>query len=230
MALKHVYGNGTEGFQAIVIENGSTDVVTFGPFTIIDFDNIGIQLIGLKAGREIEVNVDEDDGVVQSTKTWTLANGDFTAGDEGDSFVVSGTVSNDGTYTIDTVVDSHTFTTVEAPGADETFGRSALFWITDVDIPSLVGTWGVQVSNSFTPSASGLDYSQDSGFRGRWTDITTQFSPTIATLVSTTGIADTTGQYIQANPMATRCIRVQFTPNGSTGGTAIVHLCAKSIS
>jgi len=63
------------------------------------------------------------DNVTAATKTWVFANGAFVAGDVGKKLLVlnATTPGNNGVFTIATVVDPTTITTVEAPAGDETF-------------------------------------------------------------------------------------------------------------
>jgi len=67
------------------------------------------------------------DNVVQATKTWTFTNGAFTPADIGRLLYITGTVGglNDGVFTVGNVLSSTTITTIEVPGADETFAGHA---------------------------------------------------------------------------------------------------------
>lgn len=67
---------------------------------------------------------DNADGVVAGSKTWTFANGAFTSGDIGRLLVIDGAAapSLNTVFTIATIVSSTSVTTVETPGASETFG------------------------------------------------------------------------------------------------------------
>lgn len=68
------------------------------------------------------------DSVVAATKTFTIANGAFTAADVGASFNVFGSANgNDGTYTIATVTSATVIVVVETVTADETFGSGVTF-------------------------------------------------------------------------------------------------------
>jgi len=70
------------------------------------------------------------DSVVASTKTFTIANGAFTAADVGASFNVFGSANgNDGTYTIATVTSGTVIVVVETVTADETFGSGVTFGV-----------------------------------------------------------------------------------------------------
>lgn len=64
------------------------------------------------------------DAVVAATKTWSFVNGAFVAGDVGKLLFMRGTAAagDKGAFTIGEVVSSTQIKTVEAPGADETFG------------------------------------------------------------------------------------------------------------
>lgn len=68
------------------------------------------------------ITVLNTDAVVAATRTWTFANGDFTAYEAGNTFAIDGTDNgNDGTYTIESRTSPTTVVTVESPAADETF-------------------------------------------------------------------------------------------------------------
>lgn len=64
------------------------------------------------------------DAVVAATKTWSFVNGAFTSADVGRLLFMRGTsnASNAGAFTIGSVVSGTQITTIEAPGANETFG------------------------------------------------------------------------------------------------------------
>lgn len=68
------------------------------------------------------------DAVVGSTRTWTIGNGAFTAADVGATISVSGSASNDGQWTIQSVTSATVVVTTESP-TDETFGASQGFSI-----------------------------------------------------------------------------------------------------
>jgi hypothetical protein len=72
------------------------------------------------------------DAVVASTKTWTLANGAFTASDVGAAFVVTNSTADNGTYTIASVTSSTVVVVNETVPANETFGATVTFVLTDV--------------------------------------------------------------------------------------------------
>lgn len=74
------------------------------------------------------------DTVVKTTKIWTIAAGAFTAADIGRlMFVASATdPGNDGVFTIGSVIGPTQITTVEEPGADETFPGPATWSIYDI--------------------------------------------------------------------------------------------------
>jgi hypothetical protein len=66
------------------------------------------------------------DAVVGSTRTWTIGNGAFTQADIGATIAVSGSVSNDGQWTIQSVTSGTVVVTTESP-TDETFGSTQAF-------------------------------------------------------------------------------------------------------
>ncbi|MFQ5351814.1 MAG: hypothetical protein ACE5D3_01935, partial [Candidatus Binatia bacterium] len=67
---------------------------------------------------------DAADAVVSATKTWSFTNGSFTEADVGRLLFIANAANpgNNGVFTIGGFVNSTTITTVEVPGADETFG------------------------------------------------------------------------------------------------------------
>ena len=77
----------------------------------------------------------------------------------------------------------------------------------------LAGTWQVLVSNDYVPAGQGSYGAVEAA--GRWVDITSQFSPTIATVDP--GTYATTAQYVQASPLDARTIMVIFRRSAGTG-------------
>lgn len=75
------------------------------------------------------------DAVVQATKQWTFVNGAFTAADVGRKLFMANAAdaASNGVFTIGSVLSTTTITTVEATGADETFGGTVTQDIYDVD-------------------------------------------------------------------------------------------------
>lgn len=67
---------------------------------------------------------DAADSVVAATKTWQFTNGAFVAADIGRLIFITNaaTPGNNGAFTIGSVVNGTTITTVEAPAGNETFG------------------------------------------------------------------------------------------------------------
>lgn len=103
---------------------------------------------------------DAADAVVAATKTWTFTNGAFVSGDVGKILFIgdAANAGNNGAFTIATVVDGTHITTVEAPGANETFGAGvdqSIYNITrevarDVAADSVDGTtrvWTIRNGN-----------------------------------------------------------------------------------
>lgn len=70
---------------------------------------------------------------------------------------------------------------------------------------TLTGSWKVEVSNDYTPASTGTNYGQVAGNAGKWSDITSAFSPAIA------AVTDNSSQFAQMDIRA-RAIRVTFTP------------------
>jgi hypothetical protein len=94
------------------------------------------------------------DGVVAGTKTWTLASGQFSQRDVATHVTVSGSASNNGRFTIASVLTNRTFTTVETP-VSETFAggvtaavESAIFVVDPTTAPtSAYGTVPAQAGD-----------------------------------------------------------------------------------
>lgn len=72
------------------------------------------------------------DAVVASTKTFTLANGAFTASDVGATFVVTNSTADNGTYSIASVTSATVVVVNETVPANETFGATVTFVLSDV--------------------------------------------------------------------------------------------------
>lgn len=84
------------------------------------------------------------DNVVAATDTWNIAAGGFTAADVGATFVVTGSATSDGTYTVESVTDGNTIVSVEDVAANETFAGGEGFVLTQLD-PT--GAFGAEGSN-----------------------------------------------------------------------------------
>jgi hypothetical protein len=85
---------------------------------------------------------------------------------------------------------------------------------------TLTGTWTVEVSNNATPPNSALSsisniYGQELG-AGDWTDITTSFTPSI-----TNPAGSATNQYVQADTLTARALRITFTRASGTGNVDV---------
>jgi hypothetical protein len=78
---------------------------------------------------------------------------------------------------------------------------------------SLDGSWKIEVSNDYSGAGGGADGQPPNA--GTWTDITSAFSPSIATVAH--GTAATQNQYVQCNPLGARCVRVTFTATAGSG-------------
>lgn len=100
-----------------------------GPWLNVEgLDDLSFQVKWALNERTIVVT--DTDEVVAATKTWTFANGAFTAADVGATFVLAGSASNDGTYTIASVTNPTTIVSVEAPVGDETFAGTETLTLT----------------------------------------------------------------------------------------------------
>lgn len=217
-----VYGNDAEGIRELAIAAADTTAHILTPsFSMRNQDSCGVQLVTVRAGRFVDWT--SGDAVVGSTKTWTIANGGFTAGDVGRALVVTGSVSNDGTYTIASVTNGRVMVTGGTP-TNETFTSSVRFFVRTT-ATALIGSWKIEVSNDYVPASSGASYGQSPN-DGKWTDITASFSPDVVDSV-TASIYDS--QYVQAD-LTARDIRFTFTSDGTGAGTAMVLYFAKSWS
>ena len=191
---------------------GTDAIVTSGD-DMREFDSIGAQL--LVDFNETEFSGSASDNVDDSTLTWTLTEFTFT-GMEGATIRVEGTDDSDGDYVIDTVTSAHVIVTLTSPGQDETFTDALRVTVIRTDDPP-AGDWKIEVSNNFVPETNGTVYGQPSD-AGDWTDITSQFSPTIAAVTT----ADS--QYVQAD-LTARDIRFTFTPSGGQGIAKVRRFC-----
>jgi hypothetical protein len=194
------------------------DVVTSGD-DMRSFDSVGAQLITEDA--EEEIAVETGDSADQATDTLAFAGFDFT-GLEGATIRVEGAAEagNNGDHIITTGADgsavcaASTFT-------DETFDPDTVTATLIHTEDPLLGDWFVEVSNNFVPASNGTVYGQVSN-AGTWTDITSEFTPSIATVTAAGS------QYAQAD-LTARAIRYGFTPTGGQG-TLIVRRFKKSWS
>jgi hypothetical protein len=75
---------------------------------------------------------------------------------------------------------------------------------------TLHGDWKVEVSNDYS---DGLLNAQ--ALAGRWSDITSQFSPAIVTVTAASN------QYVQLDPFAGGALRFTFTPSSSSGTISV---------
>ena len=72
------------------------------------------------------------DAVVNSTKTWTIANGAFTQGDVGATITVTGSTTSNGSFVIASVTSATVMVTTAGPGADETLASTTVIALADV--------------------------------------------------------------------------------------------------
>lgn len=114
-------GNNTGVFTIASIVSGLKAAVTENPAATEELPSTARTWI-TTVDRTVTHNA--ADSVVAATKTWHFVNGAFVAGDVGKLLFMVGTAAagDKGVFTIATVVSSTNITTLEAPGADETFG------------------------------------------------------------------------------------------------------------
>jgi hypothetical protein len=83
---------------------------------------------------------------------------------------------------------------------------------------NVTGSWKIEVSNNYFNSKAPSLAQGTNRFPPKWTDITSQFSPTIT---DPTGSA--LSQYVQAYPLVARWLRVTFTRASSSGLITITY-------
>jgi hypothetical protein len=108
-------------YEITAITSGARVVVTPEPDTAEVLPSTARAWI---ADLNREVTHNAADAVVAATKTWSFVNGAFTSADVGRLLFMRGTgnAGNAGAFTIGSVVSGTQITTIEAPGANETFG------------------------------------------------------------------------------------------------------------
>lgn len=207
--------NGRNGrlFDSQVVDFDESDETVWSRPTLIEnYDGLSLQLV---SGGARPIIVLEGDNVDAGTSTWTLKGGHFSAADVGGIFTVAGSVAVDGPYTIDTVVNPWTVTTVETPAGDETLDPDDV--TIDMVQHSPFGTWTIRVSNTYCAGSSSEVASDGSP----WTplDNANDFNPAIEP-VSEQYVEDTdnsANQGVQCAPFMYRAFQVGFTPSAGAG-------------
>lgn len=178
------------------------------------------QLVTEGVRRSFHSNSDgATDGVVASTHTWTLTNAVVVSGDVGGLLIVYGSAHNDGVYSI----ASRTSATVLVTGqtqTNETFAAGVKFTI--VPPGTLAGAWIIEVSNDFSPEGGGENGQPPSAHTETWTDITAAFDSPAAIAAVVAATASTRNQFVQAAPLAARCIRATFTATSGAGVAKVI--------
>ena len=198
-----------------------------GPLDMTRIRAVSLQLITEdRVSNQRQFDVTNTDNVVASTHTWTMANGGFLATDVGGRLIVSGTVSNDGTYTI----TSRTSATVVVTGGtqvNETFAatvrRSPIAFV--IPPGTLDGAWLIEASNDYVGPKQASNFGDPTLGREHWTNVTTMFtipgvpggtaSAAIAVVSHLT--ASTTNQLAQAAVLTCRKLRITFTATAGSG-------------
>ncbi len=214
MASKMRHGDGDDAEVLNANISGTTAIVSDGDDQR-DVDSIGAQLINDFATTTV-AGAASGDGVVSGTKTWTIAGLTFT-GLTGATIRVTGAVNagNNGDFVISSVTSAHVAVTTTASGlVTESFTAAQRFTLVRTDSPP-AGSWKIEVSNDFVPDTNGTIYGQIPA-SGTWTDITSEFSPSIDA-VTTAG-----SQYAQMDITA-RALRYTFTPTSGLGTARVIR-------
>ena len=190
----------------------TTAIVTSGD-DMREFDSVGAQLI-VDFNEETFAGSASDSADV-SDQGFVITEFDFT-GLTGATLVIEGSADNDGEYEITTVNSATSIDTDPVPAGDETFTDAVRFTVIRTDDPP-AGAWTIEVSNNFVPETNGTVYGQVPD-AGDWTDITSEFSPSIAL------VATEDSQYVQAD-LTARDIRFTFTPSSGQGIAKVRRFC-----
>lgn len=193
------------------------------PFTIVsptlyNLDGISFQPVTSSYSRTFAAN-GTTDNVVSATKTWTFHNGNFTAADVGATFTVTGSVADNGTYTITSVTDANTVVSTEAVPADETF-TTAVTVVLNGGVALHYSFSTVAVSDDFVPAnLPSLDQIPNAG---DWANVTSKFADTGSPFFPALAAQTTLGTaYWQMYPLLARAVQWTVTP---TSGQARFRL------
>lgn len=113
-----------------------TEAITVhGAYTTTD-GTFGFLAANTTSGNNQRTIAHGADSVVAATKTWTFANGAFTFDDVGSTLTMANTAAagDKGNFTIKSVTSATVIVTVEAPGADETFGSTVTQAISGIGV------------------------------------------------------------------------------------------------
>lgn len=83
---------------------------------------------------------------------------------------------------------------------------------------NLTGTWKIEVSNNYAATMLPNPGQTAQVGQAKWTDITSQFSPTI-----TNPAGSPLNQYVQAYPLVAGWIRITFTAASGSGKLTITY-------
>src|SRR6188768_408179 len=179
MSSKMRHGDGDDAEVLNETFSNTTAIVSDGDDQR-DVDSIGAQLIN-DFIETSAVGSDDDSADNSSAQLIITELGDFT-GLEGATITIEGSEDNDGEYEIVTVNGANDVEVDPAPPQDETFSDAVTFTLTRTDEPP-AGSWKIEVSNDFVPQTNGTVYGQIPQ-SGTWTDITSEFSPSIDTVTT----------------------------------------------
>lgn len=219
--MKETFGRGNEGdVLDVYLSNTSTPALS-AVIPLQDMDTASLQLI-VDSTRTLVLGT--GDKVVAGTKTFTFANGAFTADDTNGTLTITGAANggNNSTFTISSVTNATTVVCSAATGlVDETFGANVKVVVTDTQ---LQGAWKIAVSNNYS---NGGDAPANAG---RWTDVTSQFRDADNNpIAAVTTTASSQNQYVQGD-ISARAMQITFTPSTGGFGRSIALVFAKSRS
>jgi hypothetical protein len=183
------------------------------PIEIAHYNGASFQLV---SGGARSIAIQDGDSVDATAHEFRLAAGNFKDTDVGGAVTIAGSdEGNDGTYTVDTVINAFTITTVEAPAGDEDFDPDAV--TAEIVQVSPPGAWDFWVSNTYCAGSS----TETPNDGEPWTPIGQDFANPAIEAVTEQYIKNTSNsanQFIQADPLDARAMKVVFTPAAGDPG------------
>jgi hypothetical protein len=181
-----------------------------------EFDVVCFQLLSgstRAVASPIVVGTDE----VDDAGNWSFVNGRLSPKDVGAVIEVAGSEDNNNSFNVTVVNEDGTFETDGTTVAEE-FGEDVTVTVTR---PARAGAWAVEVNNIWDP----MHHSGEIPFNFPPSDITSEFSPSIAPVVPAT--AATHNQPVNAALFGYKAIRLSFTPEDDEDGVISAAACAK---